>query len=189
MQEAAMPKAIEQEIRVGDTFFCPFCKAKYRLDWLDTGPYVYPARGKPCEHLDPYISFWGDDVYHVTFMPPVEEDAPLAQKLDYLLRSTSPFRAWLARLNPWDIVGQTGKGDQTPLAIFISKHLKPKEVWVTPEGAIYVRAQSGEAVFIPRPSRAWIHMLVRELHKYKDRSWTALEVLAIIEDISRSIYR
>jgi len=62
------------------------------------------------------------------------------------------------------------------------------EVWVTPEAAIYVRDRSGEALFIPDPSPRWIHELVRELYKHKGRSWKALEVLAIIEDINRAIY-
>jgi hypothetical protein len=183
MREADMQETNVQYIYIGDTFCCPFCGTKYYLTWIETGPFAYPAEGKPCEHLGSLILPAGDDKYRVTFTPPIEEDAPLARKLDYLLHSTAPFRAWLARKNPWDVVGRTGKGNQNPLALFLGEYLKPEEVWVTPEGAIYVRDRSGVAVFIPQPSPGWIHALVQELHKYKGRAWLALEVLAIIEDI------
>jgi hypothetical protein len=188
MREADMQETSVQYIYIGDTFYCPFCGTKYYLTWVETRPFAYPAEGKPCEHLEPLFLPAGEDMYRVTFTPPIEESAPLARKLDYLLRSTSPFRAWLARKNPWDVVGRTGKGDQTPLACFLGASLKPAKVWVTPEGAIYVSGQGGDAVFIPVPSPGWIHALVRELHKYKDRAWLALEVLAIIEDINRALY-
>jgi hypothetical protein len=120
--------------------------------------------------------------FSVKFTPPIEESAPLNQRLAYLLRSTFPFRAWLARMNPWDVL------EQNPLAFFLGEALKPEMVWVTPEGAIYVRSRDGEQVFIPEPPWEWIDALVRELNKHKRRTWLALEVLAIIENINRAIY-
>ncbi|MFZ8844153.1 hypothetical protein [Thermoflexus sp.] len=190
-----MQEKIVEYVYIGDSFSCPFCETKYYLNWEETRPLAVPMEGKPCEHLEPYFlpAYKADednrmDMYRVAFTRLKEENAPLAQKLDYLLHSTSPFRAWLARKNPWHTVGITTKGCQNPLAIFLGESLNLAEVWVTPEAAIYVRDRSGEALFIPDPSPRWIHELVRELYKHKGRSWKALEVLAIIEDINRAIY-
>jgi hypothetical protein len=182
MREADMQETSMQYIHIGDTFYCPFCETKYYLTWLETRPFVFPANGRPCEHLEPFILPAHEDTYLVEFTPPIEKSAPLKRRLLYLLRSTSPFRAWLARRNPWDVVGRN------PLAYFLGASLNPEMVWVTPEGAIYVRDRGGEELFIPEPAMRWIHAFVRELNKYKDRAWLALEVLAIIEDINRAIY-
>jgi hypothetical protein len=177
-------------VREGERFSCPFCKTEYVLEF-DTEFRTFVARhlsGLPCEHLDPATHLSGDGRQMVRFATPVEEDAPLRRKIAYLLNSSGPFRAWLARKEPWHLVGETGRGDKNPVARFLAESLglSYDKVWVDRDVSIFVRTESGEIIFIPDPKKMWLSEFVWFIWKHgRGKMWTAGKAIEIIEKINR----
>jgi hypothetical protein len=103
-------------------------------------------------------------------------------------------------------VGMSGTGWDNPPARFFQEKLRlgPGMVWVSSDGAVYVKAplrlygsapfinrpidgvmyvrtNEYEYIFIPRPNSPWIYRVMEEMgRKRKGYEWTADEVLALL---------
>jgi hypothetical protein len=177
----------------GEKFDCPFCKTEYVLDLegLPVIPVARPLNGVPCEHLDPKILISGDGRWRARFATPVEENAPLRQKVAYLLNSAGPFHAWLARKKAWEVVGKTEPGDENPISQFLAESLRlsPDMVWVDRDASTFVRTESGEIIFFPNTGKVWLLLFVwRIWERSRGYLWTAGEAIELIESINRSVW-
>jgi hypothetical protein len=190
MEEEVMYQTLS--VQEGEKFSCPFCNTEYvlELDSEHLADVARPLNGPPCEHLNPAIRPRGDGRRVVRFATPVEENAPLRQKIAYLLNSAGPFHAWLARKESWHLVGETGRGDKNPIARFLAESLGrgPHKVWawVDRDASIFVSTESGERVFIPDLDKLWLHEFVWFIwERGRGKMWTAGEVIKLIELINR----
>jgi hypothetical protein len=209
MEEEVVYEALS--VQKGKDFSCPFCLAdavrRFRQGDLEalkkTTRYVIalnedhktfvarPLNGMPCEHLNPQIRLRADGRWEVRFATPVEENAPLGKKVAYLLNSAGPFHAWLARKEPWQLVGKNGPGDQSPIARFLAESLRPSYdrvwAWVGRDASVFVGVkskdtESGDTIFIPDPRKLWLHEFVWFVwERGEGKMWTAREAIEIIE--------
>jgi hypothetical protein len=199
MEEKIVYEALS--VQKDQEFGCPFCPAaRYVLAVnKDHRKFVVrPLNGIPCEHLNPQIRLMADGSWEVRFATPIEENAPLRKKIAYLLHSTAPFHAWLARKEKWHLVGENGRGDQSPIARFLTESLRPSYdkvwAWVGRDASIFVGVKSwntesgdisGDMIFIPDLDKLWLSEFVSLVWEHGERKmWTAGEVIKLIESIN-----
>jgi hypothetical protein len=207
------------EAAVGEAVECPYCGQSYLLEIDSRGRILANPVTKFCEHLIPNILpgcehllpniLPGEegDSWVVFFLRPPSDNANLLQRLAYLLYSSSPFKAWLMEKREKKVfVGMSGTGWDNPLARFFREKLRlePGMVWVSSDGAVYVKAplrlygsapfinrpidgvmyvrdNKYEYIFIPQPNSTWIYRVMGEVNKkQKGHGWTADEVLALL---------
>jgi hypothetical protein len=197
------------EAAVGETVECPYCGQAYLLEIDSSGRILANPVNKFCEHLLPTILPGEEgDSWVVFFLRPPRDNANLLQRLAYLLYSSSPFKAWLMEKREKKVfVGMSGTGWDNPLARFFREKLRlePGMVWVSQDGAVYVKAplhlygsapfidrpldgvmyvrdNKYEYIFIPQPNSTWIYRVMGEVNKgQKGHGWTADEVLALLD--------